>query len=333
MSVGVAHWTEGVDADALMHRADAAMYAAKAQGKNRVQVFTTEPPSSEQQAAFEQSVVEAVETDAVQVLFQPVLSADGRCSAVESVLRWQHPTRGPLEASAFLPVVDQVGLGHRLLTLVLRTAGGLAQEHLRRTGRRVAVHVPLTAGRLTDPRCVDLVRDAVADHDLEPRRLVLEVTESAVTDRPTVLETLQALRAAGAGLALDEFGAGYAALATLQSLPVDLLKVDRSFVDGCPDSVTDRSIVAAMTGIARRLGLATVAEGVERVEQARLPARRRRRRQRGSAAPPPHPRRRRPRLARRPRGRRAARRRALTLSGSRLPRGSARGPSRAGRAG
>ena len=136
------------------------------------------------------------------------------------------------------------------------------------TAEPLALHVNLSAAQLTDPDFLPGVRACLADHDLAPHRLVFEITESVVLDSPTVREALDALtHDIGVTLAIDDFGTGYSALTTLRTLPLDLVKIDRSFVAGCPTNTADRTVVEAVVHMARQLGLRTVAEGVERPEQ------------------------------------------------------------------
>jgi diguanylate cyclase (GGDEF)-like protein len=264
-SVGAAPVRPGSSESHVVHQADLAMYAAKAAGKNRVQVFHAGLLQLDDRAAAEAELRAAIEAGELVLAYQPVLSAaDGHCTAVEALVRWQHPHQGLLGPSAFLGLAEETGaiipLGEHVLRSACRDAAAWADAS-------VAVHVNASSTQLAHPHFVDLVREALADAGLRADRLVVEVTETTVLDAPAVAATLEDLAHLGVGIALDDFGTGYAALTTLRSLPIDTVKIDRSFVAGALTRVADRAVVEAIVHLADRLGLATVAEGVESAEQ------------------------------------------------------------------
>jgi len=266
-SVGAAFVRPGTSETSVVHQADVAMYAAKAAGKNRVQFFSPALLQVDDRAAAEAELRAAVEHGELQLAYQPVLSAaDGRCTAVEALVRWAHPTRGLLTPAAFLDLAEETGaiiaLGEHVLRSACRDAAGWHDP-----AAPVTVHVNVSPIQLAHPHFVELVRGSLADAELAADRLVIEVTESTVLDSPAVSATLDELVTLGVGIALDDFGTGYAALTTLRSLPIDIVKIDRSFVAGALSQDADQAVVEAIVQMAARLGLETVAEGVESVEQ------------------------------------------------------------------
>ncbi|MGY1710646.1 putative bifunctional diguanylate cyclase/phosphodiesterase [Geodermatophilus sp. SYSU D00758] len=269
-SVGLAALAAGTSGSDAVRAADLAMYAAKGAGKNRVQAFTPDLLETPAPAPAAAELRAALDDGDVVVHYQPVVAADGgRCTAVEALVRWAHPVRGLLGPGAFLDVAEQTGLVVPLGEQVLRQAcadvaawsdGGLP----------VAVHVNASPSQLASPRFVPLVRACLAEHDLAPERLVVEITESTVLDSAAARSTLTALDALGVGLAVDDFGTGWSALTTLRTYPVDVVKIDRSFVVGAVSETADLAVLEAVTQMARRLGLTTVAEGVEDPAQLRV---------------------------------------------------------------
>jgi diguanylate cyclase (GGDEF)-like protein len=266
-SVGATRVRPGSSQSLVVHQADLAMYAAKAAGKNRVQFFHPGLLQVDDRAAAEAELRAAVADGQLVLAYQPVLSAaDGRCTAVEALVRWQHPVRGLLAPAAFLGLAEETGAVIALGEWVLRSACAEA-AHWEDATAPVAVHVNVSPTQLAQPRFVDLVRSALADAGLAADRLVVEVTETTVLDAPAVSATLRALARLEVGIALDDFGTGYSALTTLRSLPIDIVKIDRSFVAGALTQAADAAVVEAIVQMADRLGLTTVAEGVESPEQ------------------------------------------------------------------
>ncbi len=265
-SVGVAHLEPGLSPDEVAQNADVAMYAAKARGKHRVQVFA-HGLLPDEAAVFEDELAHAATGGQLVVHYQPILSAaEGRCDAVEALVRWQHPTRGLLAPGDFIAAAERTGAIVGIGAEVLRSACGFAAEHTALVPH-LAVHVNVSAAQLRDDAFPVLVSQCLRERALTPDRLVLEITESMVLDSPTVRTALQTLSGLGVALAIDDFGTGYSALTTLRTLPLDIVKIDKSFVAGCPDNRADHAVVEAIVQMASRLGLRTVAEGVERPEQ------------------------------------------------------------------
>jgi diguanylate cyclase (GGDEF)-like protein len=267
-SVGLALTADaGTTGEQLVQRADVAMYAAKAKGKNRVQVFDPGLLVEDGRAQFEDELVAAAGAGQLVLHYQPiVLVQDGGCVAVEALVRWQHPTRGLLQPGDFIPVAEDTGAILDIGEAVLRRACADAVGWTGATGP-LAVHVNVSAVQLTAPGFVEAVHDCLAGAGMAPRRLVLEITEGMVLDSPAVHDALGELARSGVTIAIDDFGTGYSALSTLRSLPLDVVKIDKSFLAGGPSRTADEAVVEAVVQMARRLGLQVVAEGVERVDQ------------------------------------------------------------------
>jgi diguanylate cyclase (GGDEF)-like protein len=266
-SVGLARLQPGATGTEVVQQADIAMYAAKAAGKNRVQAFSPTLLDVSATSALEAELRQAVDDGQFVVHYQPIVSTiDGCCLAVEALVRWAHPMRGLLSPAAFLDVAEHTGVVIPIGEQVLRQA--CADAATWRDGdREVALHVNASPSQLAHPRFVSVVRECLAEHALAPKRLVIEITESTVLDSPAVHVTLNVLAGLGVGIAVDDFGTGYSALTTLRTLPVDIVKIDKSFVAGAATEVADQAVLEAIAQMADRLGLQTVAEGVENVEQ------------------------------------------------------------------
>jgi diguanylate cyclase (GGDEF)-like protein len=267
-SVGLAFATADTSAERLVQQADIAMYAAKAKGKNRVQAFD---PSLLRQddgkAVFEAELDGAVAAGQLVVHYQPIMSvAEGTCVAVEALVRWQHPTRGLLGPMEFIPIAERTGAILGIGAFVLRRACADSAGWRDRAGR-LAVHVNVSAAQLTDGGFLDQVRSCLSEFAMAPQQLVLEITESMVLDSPAIRIALEQLTEIGAAIAIDDFGTGYSALSTLRALPLDIVKLDKSFISGGRSHATDEAVVGAIVQMAGRLGLRIVAEGVERVDQ------------------------------------------------------------------
>jgi diguanylate cyclase (GGDEF)-like protein len=267
-SVGVAlHPLHAPDGHVLLQCADIAMYAAKA---SRTVVALYDPQrdsASAERLRTRQELRRAIDEDQFEVHYQPQCSVrDGRVVGVEALVRWRHPERGLLPPAAFLDLLEQARLMPALTLLVLERAVGQCAAW-RAQGRQLAVSVNLSALSLLDADLPAQVRALLERHRVPSGSLVLEVTEEMlVTDPVRSLATLEALRGLGVGLALDDYGTGYASLRYLRDLPFDELKVDRSFVQHLVAGGSDEAIVASTCDLAHRLGLRVVAEGVETAE-------------------------------------------------------------------
>jgi len=276
-SVGIARAEPGATADDVLRNADVAMYHAKSRGRGVCQVF--EPYMHE--AAVERLTLEgdlrrALACGEFHVDFQPIVELEtSRIVGVETLLRWAHPTRGAVSPARFIPLAEETGLIVPLGAWVLREAC-MQVSSWRAHGEHADLHVTvnLSGRQLQDGELVGTVRRVLDESGLPPDRLVLEITESVVMQNTAVtLLRLRELRALGVRLAIDDFGTGYSSLAYLHRFPLDILKVDRAFVEllaRSGEEVPDVAIAQTIVQLAHSLRLATVAEGIE--EPAQLEA-------------------------------------------------------------
>ncbi|MEU2349584.1 EAL domain-containing protein [Modestobacter sp. NPDC049651] len=271
VSVGVMVQTaEHTSPEDLIRDCDIALSQAKAEGKGRAALLDQRArTTARDRLALVSDLRDGIEQRALQVWYQPILAAqDGRLVAVEALSRWEHPTRGLVSPEVFVPLAETSGLIGQLGLLVLdETCRQLAEWDCRLGPAAPRVgNVNVSALQL-DATLPALVAAALDRHGLQPGRLSIELTESALMGDPAFARgVLQELRDLGVHLAIDDFGTGYSSLAYLRHLPVDCLKVDRSFV---ADLASGGEEIAAMViALARTLGLTTVAEGVETTQQA-----------------------------------------------------------------
>ena len=270
-SIGIRVCEAGRDLDAgeVLRDADTAMYRAKAFGKGRCEVF--DDSLRDQVVArleLEGALRTVLERDELHLAYQPLISlATGRMTGVEALIRWQHPTIGFVAPLEFIELAERngtiVGIGAWVLDEACRQLRAWADPEL-------TMSVNVSSVQLLADGFTDTVHEALERHGLEPRRLTLEITETAVLgETAATTSTLAGLTALGVHLAVDDFGVGYASLMHLRRLlPVHTLKIDKSFVDGVMEGAADAAIVHGVIGLAHSLGLTVVAEGVEHAEQA-----------------------------------------------------------------
>jgi diguanylate cyclase (GGDEF)-like protein/PAS domain S-box-containing protein len=261
------------DGSELLRDADAAMYRAKEQGKSRCSLFDDDLRAHAlERLDLESGLRHALARDELRLVYQPEVDlASGRIVAVEALLRWAHPAHGIVSPAKFIPIAEQSGLIVPIGAWVLREACNAAARWRREpAGRGLEVAVNLSPRQLGSVDLLDVVSAALAEADLEPSALCLEITETALmADVRSATETLQKLKTLGVRLAIDDFGIGYSSLMHLkQLLPIDLLKIDKSFVDGVTTTAEDHAIVEAVINLAAALGVDAIAEGVETSEQA-----------------------------------------------------------------
>jgi len=266
-SVGIAAVTADLcSADMLLRNADLALYRAKANGRGSFSLFES-GMDAEMRArrAIELDLREALARREFEVFYQPVFHLQGLClSGFEALLRWRHPDRGLVSPAEFIPLAEELGLLVPIGAWVLAQA--CADAATWPDGISVAVN--LSPVQFCNPGLVAAVRQALQRSGLPAQRLELEITESALLqDSKAVLAALHELRALGLRTALDDFGTGYSSLSYLRSFPFDKLKIDQSFVRGMTYRPDCRAIVRSVLGLARELGMATTAEGVETEEQ------------------------------------------------------------------
>jgi diguanylate cyclase (GGDEF)-like protein len=276
VSVGVA-LHEGPDGrgDRLLAAADAAMYEAKQRGRNQVAV-AGRIPGRLVVPSLEAELGHAVENGQLRLYFQPIVEVSGGGPVVvgaEALLRWAHPRLGLLAPGAFLPLAEESGLVAELdLWAIDAACAALATWPAPAEGTPpLHVAVNLAGATLVDERLAPTVRAALTRHDVPAERLHLEVVESrTLADVPRIVEHLAELRRMGLRIALDDFGTGFSTLAWLQALPVDSVKIDRSFVRRLPDDAASLAVVRGVVALAAELAVDVVAEGVERADQLDL---------------------------------------------------------------
>ena len=254
-------------AEALISAAETATYRAKSLGRGRVHVLEEgyrDAVADQRRLGIE--LAAAVADEQLAVHYQPIVELrSGNVVSFEALVRWPHPQRGMLGPDAFLPLAETLDLQQALDEWVLRSACATACEW----PASVSVAVNVSPQHLLSPGYAEMVEGAVSCAGLAPERLVLEITETAVVaDVAAAQAVLAGLRAFGVRFSIDDFGTGYSSMLQLRQLPFTTLKVDREFVSGLPSSEDDRAICASVVSLARKLGVRTVAEGVEREEQA-----------------------------------------------------------------
>jgi diguanylate cyclase (GGDEF)-like protein len=272
-SAGVALGTSASDsADSILRDAEAAMYCAKSEGRARSAVFAeTMRTKAIGRLETEVALRRSISDGDLRVYYQPIVTLlDGTITGYEALVRWAHPKRGLLGPAEFITIAEETGLIVPLGTWVLREACRQAESFRSRdpAWSRITMSVNLSGAQLGQPDLTDLVASALFDAGLKPEHLQLEMTESVLMDDAAATITiLQSLKGLGVRLGVDDFGTGYSSLAYLRRFPVDVLKIDRSFVSGLGKDLEDSAVVAAVVSLADTLGFSTIAEGVETAVQ------------------------------------------------------------------
>jgi len=260
------------DPDELLRNADVAMYTAKNAGKQRHEVYEPSMRAAVMRRhQLREDLESAVERGELIVELQPIVELDtGNIAAAEALVRWNHPQNGRMAPGEFIDVAEETGQVMEVDRFVLEHACRLAARWPSGEAGAVDLHVNVSPRELQRPELVARVDDALSSTGLSPSRLVLEITESGLMRDPrVVLGRLQALRELGVRLAIDDFGTGYSSLSYLRWMPIDVLKMAKSFVDDLATGEhSQHALAGTITGLAHTLGMATVAEGIERPEQA-----------------------------------------------------------------
>jgi diguanylate cyclase (GGDEF)-like protein len=271
-SVGIAVSDGATGAGDLLRHADIAMYAAKRQGKHAYRVFNDGMHSSlVTRMQLEAELAEAIEQEQFVLHYQPLVNMHTRqVEGVEALVRWDHPERGQLPPSEFIPLAEELGLITALGEWVLRRATCDAMVLQDSVGRSLYVSVNVAAPQLHGD-FVAVVREALVEAGMLPQQLVLEITETCLmTPDENVVEQLAVLRGDGVRVAIDDFGTGYSSLAYLKQLPIDTLKIDRSFIRQIADGPEESALAHSIIKLAGLFGLGTVGEGIETTEQATI---------------------------------------------------------------
>jgi diguanylate cyclase (GGDEF)-like protein len=273
-SIGIAIARPGdSDAEALLQEADAAMYKAKGAGRARHELFSEAMRDHViERMRVERALGKALEDGSLSLHYQPIVSLDGRrAEGVEAFVRWEDPERGIQRPADFLPIAEESTLILRIGEWVLREACRQAAEWRAQSGyeHMLPISVNLATRQLADEGLPATVRRALEEASLDPSDLRLEITESALLENADVpARALVELRRLGVGVLLDDFGTGYSSLSQLQQFPVDVLKIDSSFVGHLGDEPQAAAMVQAIVGMGHSLGLTIVAEGIETDTQA-----------------------------------------------------------------
>jgi diguanylate cyclase (GGDEF)-like protein/PAS domain S-box-containing protein len=271
-SIGIAPFgptDENRAADEVLVEADLAMYRAKSRGPGGFEVFDEEMRAElAKRLEVEAQLRGAIADGDLEVYYQPVTSiTHGTVVACEALLRWHHPVRGMVMPDEFVPVAEGCGLIGEIGAWVLDRACRQAAEW-RKAGRNLAVSVNVSPQQLAHDDVARLVAASLERYRLPGPLLTLEITETSLLhDASPLVPALHAVRELGVRIAMDDFGGGSSSLGLLRLLPLDVIKIDRMFVEGIPDRPEDRAIVAAVLSMAEELGLSVIAEGVERERQ------------------------------------------------------------------
>lgn len=265
-SIGVAYYPEDArNLPQLLQQADAAMYTAKASGRARVHRFTPEiGANATERLALEMALRSAIERSELSLVYQPRLGRDGELRAMEALLRWHSAEFGPVSPARFISIAEETGLIVPITDFVIRSVAAHLDGWQRAglTCPRVAINCSVQLFR--DSRFSARLFNVLERHALPPQCIELEITETQLMADPRrMIDTLADLKARGLTVAVDDFGTGYSSLAYLKSLPIDVIKIDKSFVDGLRPESEDLQFSRAIISLGHSLGLTVVAEGVE----------------------------------------------------------------------
>ena len=272
-SIGIATGGLADSADELLRNADLAMYAAKGAGGNGYALYKPMMHTAvAERVRVENALRTAWLTGALIVHYQPIVDLkDGRLVSVEALARWRHPDGDVVPPSVFIPIAERTGLiipiGARVLDEACQRLAGWQRDY--RGTEELTMSVNVSPRQLYSDDLVEIVGEALRSSGIKPQCLILEVTETAMTeDMDGAIKILSRLKALGVRMAIDDFGVGASSLARLRRLPVDVVKIDKSLVDHVPDGHVASSVLDAVVGVVKALQLRTVIEGVERADQA-----------------------------------------------------------------
>ena len=270
-SIGISLYpADGADVEELVKKADVAMYRAKSRGKNTYQLYNfSMDADAAERLELENNLHRAIHRNELVLFYQPLLDIkDAEVTSLEALVRWQHPSKGLISPDRFIPVAEETGLIEPLGEWVLETACRQNKQLQERGFSPLRVAVNLSLRQFRQKELHSLVMDTLSQNNLDPRYLALEITESnAMSDVEHTVSALKLLKDIGVQVSIDDFGTGYSSLSYLKRLPIDTLKVDRSFIDGIPEDKDDKSITSAIIFLAHNLELGVIAEGVETRKQ------------------------------------------------------------------
>ena len=270
-SIGISMFPmDGTDGETLIRNADTALYRAKEEGRNRYQLYApTMNAVALKRLMIENSLRRALERKELILHYQPLVSlASGEVVAVEALIRWPHPELGMISPLEFIPMAEETGLIVPLTRWILRTACGHMKEWQEQGFAPSVLSVNVSARRFNDSNLPEMIKEVLESTGLDGGCLSVELTESVMMENAeATIGTLQRLKDLGIKISIDDFGTGYSSLSYLKRLPIDTLKIDRSFVEDIPADSEDAAIAMLIITMAHNLKLAVVAEGVETEEQ------------------------------------------------------------------
>lgn len=273
VSIGITITPEdSIDPNTLMKNADLAMYRAKELGRNNFQFFSEDMNTAIlHNLEIEKELNLAIKRSQFILMYQPKMRmSDNTITGVETLVRWRHPEKGIIPPDHFIPIAEETGqiikIGAWVLEHSCHEMGALIREGLMPEDSKVAVN--LSAKQFSDPDLLQTVLDILVQSKIDPLNLELEITESIIMDDvEAAIQIMETIKSKGIHLAIDDFGTGYSSLAYLKRFPIDVLKVDRSFVKDIPEDKTDMAITSAVIAMAHKLSMRVVAEGIETQEQ------------------------------------------------------------------
>ncbi len=264
VSIGICASDER-DIDEMLIQADAALYRAKSEGRNRYYIFDDDLRKHlEMRRDIERDLAKALSSDALEVWFQPILGAGGRkLTDLEALVRWNHPRHGSIPAPDLVAVASMSGLAEPLFRTILKDVCAMMQTLRAMNLGHIKVAMNMSPREMAQIAVDDLILTKLRRLDLPAAMLEIEITEDTAKDIRSVKSKLAALTNEGVRIAIDDFGVGYSSMSSLRQLHVDRIKIDRSFVDGIAGSVDDRNVVQSILSLGKSLGIEVVAEGVE----------------------------------------------------------------------
>lgn len=271
-SIGIVDGSAGYEsADIVIRDADSAMYYAKNMGKARYAIFDQDMhEESLKRLVLERELRQAIGTDQIFMVYQPIVRVeDGSPCGFESLVRWHHPELGVVRPDHFINIAEETGMIVPLGEFILEQAcRDIVRIRAAKPDLDLSMNVNLSRRQLVHPGIVEMIRSTVANAGIDPALIKLEITESVIMDAgATVLPVLEELRSHGFKLAMDDFGTGHSSLSCLHQFPIDVLKIDRSFVNNLGQQIEFAAVIQAIVTLAQTLGLSVVAEGIETMEQ------------------------------------------------------------------
>lgn len=270
-SIGVTIFPDdATNVDALLKNADVAMYRAKDKGGNNFQFYTQDMSAhADERMELQHGLNHALERDEIKLYYQPRINVQsGRVVGMEALLRWEHPTKGLLEPLTFIPILEETGKILEVGHWILRKACAFNADLERKGHGPLRVSVNLSARQFHDEQLLQCIEDICTKNNFNTAGLEVEITESLLIENvDTAVAILDGLHEAGIHIAIDDFGTGYSSMSYLKRFPIDLLKIDKSFVNDIPDDKDDVAIVRAIVALGETMGMSLVAEGVETAEQ------------------------------------------------------------------